>query len=55
MVVGLLIYAVAALLSVANAGGIAPSPAPTSDGTSVDQAIGYVLMLLALVLTYIIH
>ncbi|KAF7828169.1 arabinogalactan protein 41-like [Senna tora] len=33
----------------------APAPAPTSDGTSIDQGIAYVLMLLALVLTYIIH
>ncbi|KAG5059015.1 hypothetical protein AAZX31_01G004400 [Glycine max] len=33
----------------------APAPAPTSDGISVDQGIAYVLMLLALVLTYIIH
>ncbi|CAL5206589.1 unnamed protein product [Lathyrus oleraceus] len=34
---------------------IAPAPAPTSDGTSIDQAIAYVLMFLALVLTYIMH
>ncbi|KVH91837.1 arabinogalactan protein 41-like [Cynara cardunculus var. scolymus] len=33
----------------------APAPAPTSDGTSIDQGIAYLLMLLALVLTYIIH
>nr|KYP58679.1 Arabinogalactan peptide 20 [Cajanus cajan] len=33
----------------------APAPAPTSDGPSLDQGIAYVLMLLALVLTYIIH
>ncbi|KAG4391595.1 hypothetical protein GLYMA_05G214851v4 [Glycine max] len=33
----------------------APAPAPTSDGSSLDQGIAYVLMLLALVLTYIIH
>ncbi|CAJ2676480.1 hypothetical protein L195_g023738 [Trifolium pratense] len=33
----------------------APAPAPTSDGSSVDQGIAYLLMLLALVLTYIIH
>lgn len=32
-----------------------PAPAPTSDGTTIDQGIAYVLMLLALVLTYIIH
>ncbi|XP_061337887.1 arabinogalactan protein 41-like [Gastrolobium bilobum] len=33
----------------------APAPAPTSDGSSVDQGIAYVLMLLALVLTYLVH
>ena len=33
----------------------APAPAPTSDGTTIDQGIACVLMLLALVLTYIIH
>ncbi|GFY81861.1 arabinogalactan protein 41 [Actinidia rufa] len=32
-----------------------PAPAPTSDGTAIDQGIAYVLMLVALVLTYIIH
>ncbi|KAL1363347.1 hypothetical protein HN51_011553 [Arachis hypogaea] len=31
------------------------SPAPTSDGTSIDQGIAYVLMLVALVLTYLVH
>ncbi|XVF33215.1 hypothetical protein REPUB_Repub17cG0149000 [Reevesia pubescens] len=33
----------------------APAPSPTSDGTSIDQGIAYVLMLVALVLTYLIH
>ncbi|OAY62196.1 arabinogalactan protein 20-like [Manihot esculenta] len=33
----------------------APAPAPTSDGTSIDQGIAYSLMLVALVLTYLIH
>ncbi|KAK8939352.1 Arabinogalactan peptide 16 [Platanthera guangdongensis] len=44
----------------------APAPAPTSDGqakglnlfiagTSIDQGVAYMLMLLALVLTYLIH
>ncbi|KAL0393643.1 UNVERIFIED_CONTAM: Arabinogalactan protein 20 [Sesamum latifolium] len=35
--------------------GLAPAPAPTSDGTAIDQGIAYGLMLLALVLTYLIH
>ncbi|KAB2061233.1 hypothetical protein ES319_A10G072500v1 [Gossypium barbadense] len=33
----------------------APAPSPTSDGTSIDQGIAYILMLVALVLTYLIH
>ncbi|KAF8051635.1 hypothetical protein N665_1687s0001 [Sinapis alba] len=32
-----------------------PAPSPTSDGTSIDQGIAYLLMVVALVLTYIIH
>ncbi|GMJ00940.1 Arabinogalactan protein 20, arabinogalactan protein 20 [Hibiscus trionum] len=31
------------------------APPSTTDGTSIDQVIAYVLMLLALVLTYLIH
>ncbi|XP_019058632.1 PREDICTED: arabinogalactan peptide 22-like [Tarenaya hassleriana] len=34
---------------------VAPAPAPTNDGTAIDQSIGYVLMLVALALTYLIH
>ncbi|KAE9460201.1 hypothetical protein C3L33_07895, partial [Rhododendron williamsianum] len=34
---------------------MAPAPAPVSDGTSVDQGLACVLMLAALVLTYLIH
>nr|KYP72122.1 Arabinogalactan peptide 16 [Cajanus cajan] len=45
----------AALMTVASSQSMAPAPAPTSDGTSVDQAVAYVLMLVALVLTYIMH
>ncbi|RLN30357.1 arabinogalactan peptide 16-like [Panicum miliaceum] len=33
----------------------AHAPAPTSDGTSIDQGIAYLLMIVALVLTYLIH
>ncbi|KAG8084796.1 hypothetical protein GUJ93_ZPchr0010g10658 [Zizania palustris] len=33
----------------------APAPAPTSDGTSVDQSVAYLLLIVALVLTYLIH
>ncbi|XP_020213672.1 arabinogalactan protein 20 [Cajanus cajan] len=41
--------------AVLEAQSLAPAPAPTSDGTSIDQGIAYVLMLVALVLTYLIH
>ncbi|KAK1583768.1 hypothetical protein Q3G72_026736 [Acer saccharum] len=34
---------------------VPPAPAPVSYGTSIDQGIAYVLMLAALVLTYLIH
>ncbi|XP_058100234.1 arabinogalactan protein 41-like [Magnolia sinica] len=43
------------VLPAVQAQGLAPSPAPASDGTSIDQGIAYLLMLLALVLTYLIH
>ncbi|KAK6936722.1 Arabinogalactan protein 16/20/22/41 [Dillenia turbinata] len=39
----------------AHAQSMAPAPAPSSDGISIDQGIAYVLMLVALVLTYLIH
>ncbi|KAK8477979.1 hypothetical protein V6N13_002548 [Hibiscus sabdariffa] len=31
------------------------SPAPSSDGTAIDQGIAYILLLLALAVTYLIH
>ncbi|CAG7880173.1 unnamed protein product, partial [Brassica rapa] len=43
------------LLPVAHAQSPSPAPAPTSDGTSIDQGIAFVLMMLALALTYFIH
>ncbi|XP_058223468.1 arabinogalactan protein 41-like [Rhododendron vialii] len=47
--------AVAVFSRSAEAEHIAPAPAPASDGTSIDQGIAYALMLVALVLTYLIH
>ncbi|KAM2157207.1 hypothetical protein ACFX1R_042805 [Malus domestica] len=41
--------------SAPSSAAAAPAPGPTSDGTSIDQGIAYVLMLVALVLTYLIH
>ncbi|OVA11371.1 Arabinogalactan peptide [Macleaya cordata] len=38
-----------------NAQSPEPAMAPSSDGVAIDQGIAYVLMLAALVLTYIIH
>ncbi|MCE5167100.1 Arabinogalactan protein 20 [Datura stramonium] len=57
VVVGLAIFVVALITVIpfAQAQGFAPAPAPASDGTTIDQGIAYVLMLLALVLTYLIH
>ncbi|XP_041029075.1 arabinogalactan protein 41-like [Juglans microcarpa x Juglans regia] len=43
------------VLPAVQAQSLAPAPAPTSDGTSIDQGIAYVLMLVALALTYLIH
>ncbi|XP_027768247.1 arabinogalactan protein 20-like [Solanum pennellii] len=57
IVVGLAIFVVAlvTIIPFTQAQEFAPAPAPTSDGTTIDQGIAYVLMLLALVLTYLIH
>ncbi|OAY48409.1 hypothetical protein MANES_06G156900v8 [Manihot esculenta] len=43
------------VLPLAHAQSPASAPSPTSDGTSIDQGIAYILMLVALVLTYLIH
>ncbi|KAK8587340.1 hypothetical protein V6N13_086331 [Hibiscus sabdariffa] len=50
-----LVFAMAAFPSAVDAQSSAPAPAPTSDGTSIDLGIAYALMLVALVLTYLIH
>ncbi|XP_019056689.1 PREDICTED: arabinogalactan peptide 20-like [Tarenaya hassleriana] len=50
-------FAVFALFAFVFTGArsLAPAPAPTSDGTSIDQGIAYLLMAVALVVTYLIH
>ncbi|KAL6864873.1 hypothetical protein ACP4OV_016024 [Aristida adscensionis] len=48
-----LVFAFAVVMPAAAAQ--APAPAPTSDGTSIDQCVAYLLMIVALVLTYLIH
>ncbi|XWS50054.1 hypothetical protein CRYUN_Cryun12cG0055400 [Craigia yunnanensis] len=50
-----LVFSMLALPASVQAQSSAPAPAPTSDGTSIDQGIAYVLMLVALALTYLIH
>ncbi|KAL5698497.1 hypothetical protein ACHQM5_029529 [Ranunculus cassubicifolius] len=35
--------------------GIAPSPAPTSNANKIDQGVAYLLMLVALAITYMFH
>ncbi|CAF2264416.1 hypothetical protein HID58_013907 [Brassica napus] len=52
-VIALIVFAVVSPF--AGAQPLAPAPSPTSDGTSIDQGIAYLLMVVALVLTYIIH
>ncbi|KAK9102247.1 hypothetical protein Sjap_019501 [Stephania japonica] len=51
------VVVVALLLNASSAQspGPAMAPSPTSDGVTIDQGIAYVLMLAALVVTYIIH
>ncbi|KAK9141969.1 hypothetical protein Syun_011369 [Stephania yunnanensis] len=53
----LLVVAVALLLNASSAQSPEPAmaPSPTSDGVTIDQGIAYLLMLAALVVTYIIH
>ncbi|XP_065017648.1 arabinogalactan protein 41-like [Musa acuminata AAA Group] len=53
--VAVMLLALAIVLPAVQAQAPAPAPAPTSDGTSIDQGIAYLLMLVALVLTYLIH
>ncbi|XP_004287094.1 PREDICTED: arabinogalactan peptide 16-like [Fragaria vesca subsp. vesca] len=33
----------------------APAPSPTSDGAAIDQGIAYILLVLALAMTYLLH
>ncbi|KAL9374814.1 hypothetical protein Peur_031693 [Populus x canadensis] len=45
----------AIFMPLAHGQSSAPAPSPTSDGTAIDQGIACILMLVALVLTYLIH
>nr|GMC63453.1 Arabinogalactan peptide 16 [Ipomoea batatas] len=47
-----------ALLQLGSGQVTAPSPAPTApsnDGVAIDQGIAYVLLMLALAITYLVH
>ncbi|KAK3034365.1 hypothetical protein RJ639_032263 [Escallonia herrerae] len=47
-----------AILQLSNAQGFAPSPAPagpSNDGAAIDQGVAYVLLLVALAITYLVH
>ncbi|KAL5768695.1 hypothetical protein ACOSP7_015241 [Xanthoceras sorbifolium] len=51
-----IVTAIAALvLVIPSTAAQSPAPAPTSDGIAIDQGIAYVLMVVALALTYFIH
>ncbi|KAG5229633.1 arabinogalactan peptide [Salix suchowensis] len=45
----------AIFMPLAHGQSSAPAPSPTNDGTTIDQGVACILMLLALVLTYLIH
>uniref|UniRef100_A0A6N2MH86 Uncharacterized protein n=1 Tax=Salix viminalis TaxID=40686 RepID=A0A6N2MH86_SALVM len=45
----------AIFMPLAHGQSSAPAPSPTSNGTTIDQGVACILMLLALVLTYLIH
>ncbi|GLJ29720.1 hypothetical protein SUGI_0586470 [Cryptomeria japonica] len=51
----LVLFALVLIVLVPLASAVAPAPAPESDGTAIDQGIAYVLMFVALLLTYLIH
>ncbi|XWS26872.1 hypothetical protein CRYUN_Cryun26dG0067400 [Craigia yunnanensis] len=42
-------------LSYGQSMGSSPAPAPSNDGAAIDQGIAYILLLLALAITYLIH
>ncbi|KAM7509499.1 hypothetical protein LguiA_019952 [Lonicera macranthoides] len=44
-----------ALFHLNHAQTFAPAPPPTNDGTAVDQGVAYVLLLIALAVTYLVH
>ncbi|XP_028794712.1 arabinogalactan protein 20-like [Neltuma alba] len=49
------IFSVSVVVGEAQSLSPAAAPSPSSDGTAIDQGIAYFLMLVALILTYLIH
>lgn len=43
------------MLQIIHGQGFVPSPAPTSTGSTIDQGIAFVLMIIALAVTYLVH
>lgn len=54
-VIGFLLFALLQLSYGQTMGSSAPAPAPSSDGTAIDQGIAYALLVVALAITYLIH
>ncbi|KAL7134705.1 hypothetical protein ABFS83_11G044200 [Erythranthe nasuta] len=55
IIVGFMLMAITHCASAHGGAAPAPSPSPSNDGAAVDQGIAYLLMLLALAITYLIH
>ncbi|KAL7600902.1 hypothetical protein Lser_V15G24120 [Lactuca serriola] len=56
IVVALIGFMFMAVFEVNQAQEFAPSPAPMSnDGAAIDQGIAYLLLLVALAITYLVH
>ena len=53
-VIGFLFFALLQL-SYGQSMGSSPAPAPSNDGTAIDQGIAYTLLIVALAITYLIH
>ncbi|KAJ0751684.1 putative arabinogalactan protein/22/41 [Helianthus annuus] len=54
-VMAIFVITVSLILSMINAQASSPALAPSSDGATIDQGVAYVLMMVALAVTYIMH
>ncbi|KAL2925873.1 Arabinogalactan protein 16 [Bienertia sinuspersici] len=48
-------FLIMAFFKVSQAQPLPPAPAPSNDSTAIDQGIAYVLLLVALAVTYLFH